>query len=107
MTGTPRRAKNSLSRKKFLGRLNKGLPIFTAYNGAGYKFITRDDKCRDLHLSKWSANVEFVTITRRCPSGDYIGHSALIDINVERNTYNRNFVFRTLEAAQQYLSQRI
>ncbi len=107
-TSTPRRAKNSLSRKKFLDRLNKGLPIFTAYGE--HNFITRGDSCRDLHWVSWrfgsgGGGAEFVTVTQGYPSGDSKTHVALTDMNVERNGYNRNFVFRTQQAAERYLAE--
>ena len=102
-TSTPRRARNSLSRKKFLARLNKGLPIFTAYGELNH--IIRGDRCRDLHLSKWVANHEIVTITKKHPDRDWDTHVFLLDMNVERNDYNRNFVFRTQAAAERYLAE--
>lgn len=102
---TPRRAKNSLSRKKFLDRLNKGLPIFTAYGW--HNFILRGDRCRDLHLGQWCKQTEFVTVTTEHPLFTHVGHVALLDMNVERNTYNRNFVFRTKASAERYLAEGI
>jgi len=102
-TSTPRRARNSLSRKKFLNRLNKGLPIFTAYGELNH--IIRGDRCRHLQISKWIANHEIVTVTYRHTNCDFHTHVYLLDMNVERNGYNRNFVFRTQRSAEQYLAE--
>ena len=107
--GAPRRARNSLSRKKFIDRLNKGLPIFAAYGKSGSIYHHHD--CRNLHYVKWrtgpSGGTEFVTITRKYPTSGCVDHIGLTDMNVERNIYNRTFVFRTKVAAEQYLAEGI
>lgn len=103
------RAKNSLSRKKFIARLNKGLPIFVAY-GETRPHIVRYDKCRKLHWHVWRYptatryGAEFVHVTKHYPTWTYEDTTvALTDMNVVRNNYNKNFVFRTQWAAEQYL----
>lgn len=108
-TGTPRRAKNSLSLKKFTDRLNKGLPIFVAY-AMTRPHIVRYDECRDLHFYTWrypsgsSNGAEFIHVTKHYRTWTYDDTTvALTDMNVMRNKYNKNFVFRTEWAAEQWL----
>lgn len=105
-SGCRYRAKNSLSRKKFIDRLNKGLPIFVAYGKLNS--ITRYDDCRKLYWHVFSAGdgTEFVHVTKHYPSWTYKDTNvALTDMNVLRNKYNKNFVFRTRWAAEQYLME--
>ncbi len=106
--GTRRRAKNSLSRKKFLRRLNKGLPIFVAY-AETRPHIVRYDECRDLYFHAWryltarSNGAEFIHVTKHYDTWTCDDTVALTDMNVYRNKYNKNFVFRTEWAAEQWL----
>lgn len=106
--GTPRRAKNSLSRKKFTDRLNKGLPIFVAY-AESRPHIVRYDNCRDLYFHTWryplgtSDGGEFINVTKHYDTWIHEDSVALKDMNVMRNKYNKNFVFRTEWAAEQWL----
>ena len=103
------RAKNSLSRKKFLDRLNKGLPIFIAY-GNTRPHVVRYDDCRKLHFHAWryptarSTGADFIHVTKHYPTWTYDDTIvALKDMNVMRNKYNKNFVFRTEWAAERWL----
>ena len=107
--GVPRRAKNSLSRKKFTDRLNKDLPIFVAY-GREKNGVSRYDDCRDLYWRAWrypnprSTGAEFIHVTKHYPDWTYANAThSLRDMNVVRNKYNANFVFRTRWAAEQYM----
>lgn len=104
---TTRRPGNSLSRKKFIDRLDKGLPIFIAH-GAGND-VECYENCRDLHTVKWEfkdGSADFIHVTRHYEFGDCHVERSLTDMNVLRNTYNHNFVFRTKWAAEQWLLSR-
>ena len=102
------RARNSLSFKKFIDRLDKGLPLFVAY-GEGQRSIMHHDNCRNLHWCSWqfstasSSGAEFINTTKHHPSFTYEDSVSLRDMNVYRNKYNKNFAFRTLKAAEQYI----
>lgn len=98
------RARNSLSRKKFLDRLNKGLPIFVVHGNENS--VDRYEECRDLHDSQYVPGSLFIYVTRYFPSIAAKISVSLADMNVIRNTYNHNFVFRTRWAAEQWLQFR-
>lgn len=107
--GVRRRALNSLSRKKFLDRLGKGLPIFVAH-GRETNGVSRYDNCRDLHWYAWryptanSAGAEFIYVTKHYPTWTYKDKiQSLDDMNVIRNKHNMNFVFRTRKAAERFM----
>lgn len=110
--GTPRRAKNSLSLKKFIDRLNRGLPIFVAHGAEMNGSIDRHDDCRCLHWHRWqypsnsSDGAEFILTSLHRSSDVPEGYESFVslnDINVYRNHYNRNFAFRTRKAAEQFI----
>ncbi len=107
-TGCRRRANNSLSYQKFINRLDKGLPVFIAYVEP-QSYVTRHDNCRNLHWLAWrypspnSGGAYFIDITHYYPSLTCENTASLKDMNVWRNKYNQNFVFRTQWAAEQYL----
>ncbi len=93
---TPRRARNSLSRAKFLVRMNNGLATYVAHVVGG------DISCFDAgtiedHYFDNGTHGEFII-----DSHGVTKHS-LKDINVIRNNYNQNFAFRTKKAALKYL----
>ena len=79
------RAKNSLSRKKFTDRLNKGLPIFVAY-AETRPHIVRYDACRDLHWHAWRYprgtrdGAEFINVTKHYDTWTHEDSVALTDI---------------------------
>lgn len=104
-----RRAINSLSYQKFIDRLNKGLPIFVAYGEEKNGGIRRHDDCRNMHWHAWiypspnSAGAYFIDITTRYPSMACENQMSLLDMNVWRNKYNKNFAFRTRRAAERYI----
>lgn len=103
-----RRAENSLSHKKFLARLNKGLPIFVAYGDPCFHCVSEHTNVRNIHwVNLDDGGFEAVDETHVYNSG-YIhhGHMSLNDMNVDRNTYNYTFVFRTQWAAEKYLAQK-
>lgn len=103
-----RRAINSLSFKKFIDRLDKGLPLFVAY-GETRPSVVRHDDCRNLHWRPWnyptasSAGADFINTIKHYPSFIHEDCISLKDMNVYRNKYNKNFAFRTLKAAEQYI----
>lgn len=107
--GTSRRAKNSLSLKKFIDRLNKGLPIFVAHGAEINGSIERHDNCRCLHWRRWlyptnsNDGAEFIRTSLHHSSYVHEGVVSLNDVNVYRNRYNRNFAFRTRKAAEQFI----
>lgn len=104
-TGCRRRAINSLSYQKFINRLNKGLPIFIAYV-VPQPYVVAHNDCRNLHWVKWQScagGAYFINITHHYSSMTYENTESLKDMNVWRNKYNQNFVFRTRKAAEQYL----
>lgn len=104
-TSTLRRARNSLSKAHFISRLNKNLPLFIAYGELNH--VECCFNCRDLHLHKlFNRSVEFVTMTKHYPSGSGVQHLSLLDMNVYRNVYNKNFAFRTKKAATKYLNSK-
>lgn len=111
-TGCRRRARNSLSFKKFTDRLDKGLPIFMAHGQEKNGGINRHDDCRNLHWYAWryptasSAGAEFINTTKHHSSLVFEDHMSLTDMNVYRNKYNQNFVFRTLKAAEAWIQNR-
>lgn len=103
-TGCRRRARNSLSFKKFTDRLDKGLPIFIAYGEE--PSVHYQENCRDLHWHVWKSGpggAMFIYATHTYPAFVHKNHHSLKDMNVYRNKYNQNFVFRTRWAAEQYL----
>jgi hypothetical protein len=72
--------------------------------------VYRHDDCRDLHWLAWryptprSTGAEFIHITTHYPVWTCTDATqSLNDMNVIRNRYNANFVFRTRKAADQYM----
>lgn len=104
IVGTSHRTPNSLSRKKFLARLNKGLSLFHAYGGQ-LNHIVKYENIRDLNVHTFANGdrSEFIHGTVIHPSCSSNQHMSLKDMNVVRNQYNQNFVFRTRWAAENYL----
>ncbi len=100
---TAHRAPNSLSRKKFLDRLDKGLQLFVANEIS--MAVTEYHHCRyfDVHTYKNGDHAEYVIGTLHFPSCSSATKVFLRDMNVTRNRYNKNFAFRTRKAAENYL----
>lgn len=102
-----RRAKNSLSRKKFIDRLDKELPIFVSTREAN---IHRLDGVRNLHWVQFTScndGAEFIDATWIDDDGRaYRAHRSLRDMNVKLGRYSVIFAFRTYEAAKEYVDSR-
>jgi len=71
--------------------------------------IRRHDDCRNLYWHAWkypsgtTDGAYFIDVTTHYPSLICESIASLKDMNVWRNKYNQNFVFRTQWAAEQYI----